>query len=86
MNAGNGIYEHLTTYGQSKTTYKTNAEIEALAKNGAEGSYLESLKQKYPEIYQEYGYYIQDSYDTYNGVIRFDMYINFINKKTLHKF
>lgn len=74
--ANNGIYEHLTTYGQSKTTYKTNAEIEALAKNGAEGSYLESLKQKYPEIYQEYGYYIQDSYDTYNGVIRFDMYID----------
>ena len=74
--ANNGIYEHLTTYGQSKTTYKTNAEIEALAKNGAEGSYLESLKQKYPEIYQEYGYYIQDSYDTYNGVIRFDTYID----------
>ena len=74
--ANNGIYEHLTTYGQSKTTYKTDAEIKTLVKNGADGSYLESLKQKYPEIYQEYGYYIQDAYDTYNGVIRFDTYID----------
>ena len=74
--ANNGIYEHLTTYGQSKTSYRTDAEIKTLAENGADGSYLEGLKQKYPEIYQEYQYYIQDTYDTYGGVIRFDMYIN----------
>lgn len=73
--ANNGIYEHLTTYGQSKTSYRTDAEIKTLAKNGADGSYLEGLKQKYPEIYQEYQYYIQDTYDTYGGVIRFDMYV-----------
>ena len=62
--------------GTNSFDIKTDSQLKTAAKaNLNKNNYINSLKEKYPEIYERFGSYIEDTYDTYDGTIRFDAYI-----------
>ena len=72
--ADNNIYETITTYGQHRVTFSNEDSIDASARIEA---YLTKLKEKYPEIYDEYAAAISGEDFMYHsdGKIRGDSYV-----------
>ena len=75
--AENNIYEYISSYGQSKVTFSKDNNIESYAKIDA---YLSKLQENYPEVYNDYHYYISRGsstyYDSSTGKVRGDSYIS----------
>lgn len=75
--AENNIYEYISAYGQSKVTFSKDNNIESYAKIDA---YLSKLQENYPEVYNDYHYYISSGssiyYDSSTGKVRGDSYIS----------
>ena len=78
--AENNIYEQISSYGQSVVTFAKDNDIESYGKIDA---YLAKLKEKYPEVYNEYHDYLSRArsrfgmyYDSSTGIVRGDSYID----------